>query len=109
MPLLRSAATPGPSYVIVPTEDPSPSVKEKERYTAFDAAEFSRQGACMVAVPTGEPYQLPRIKDMPPPTESRKAIELGAGEQDNGCTNSGTPGYFYCGVQGLIVGVNLME
>jgi hypothetical protein len=80
MPQLRSAANPEPSYVMASTEDPSSSVKEEERYAGLDAAEFSRQGACMMAVPPDESYQLPRIEDTPPPTESRKATELSAGE-----------------------------
>jgi hypothetical protein len=37
------------------------------RYTASDAANFSRQGACMTALPPDETYHLRRIEDLPPP------------------------------------------
>jgi hypothetical protein len=57
------------------TQDNSAPASEEERYTTSDAAEFSRQGACMTAFPPDEVYQLPRIKDIPPAT--------GSGEQQN--------------------------
>jgi hypothetical protein len=55
------------------------------RYTASDAANFSRQGACMTALPPDETYHLPRIEDLPPPTANSKTN--GSDGSKNSCAD----------------------
>jgi hypothetical protein len=57
------------------------------RYTASDAAEFSRLGACMTAMPTDEIYRLPKIEDTPRPVEKRPATGPGAKKSSDSYAN----------------------
>jgi hypothetical protein len=66
----------------------SPAVAGDARYTAPDAAEFSKQGACMTALPPDEAYHLPEIEDQPPPVRQSNAIEYKAAESKITLPNS---------------------
>ena len=63
------------------TKNACPPVGEEVRYTASDAAEFSRQGAYMTALPPDEIYHLPKIEDQPPPVRQNSTIESKTAER----------------------------
>ena len=77
-----------PNYSMPTTKSASSWVGEKLRYTASDAAEFSRQGAGMTALPPDEIYHPPKIEDQPPPVRQSNAIEPKAAESKIARTNS---------------------
>jgi hypothetical protein len=62
------------------TKSALPPVGEEVRYSASDAAEFSRQGAYMTALPPDEFCHLPKIEDQPPPIRQYSTIESKAAE-----------------------------